>query len=91
LVTGASGGLGVEFATLLAERGVSLVLAARNREKLDALAADLRSRLGVEIVIEAVDLALTQAALGLHQAIARRGIALDILVNMPDRACMARS
>lgn len=81
LVTGASGGLGVEFAVLLAERGVNLVLAARNQEKLDALAADSRSRHGIEVVIHPVDMMLPGAPLELYHVIKKRGIALDILVN----------
>ncbi|MCX8999117.1 SDR family NAD(P)-dependent oxidoreductase [Rhizobiaceae bacterium BDR2-2] len=81
LVTGASGGLGAEFAILLAERGVNLVLAARNHERLDALATDFRSRHGVEVVTHPVDMMLPGAALDLYHAITKRGIALDILVN----------
>ncbi|MCD9026762.1 SDR family NAD(P)-dependent oxidoreductase [Luteimonas sp. BDR2-5] len=81
LVTGASGGLGAAFAALLAEQGLNLVLAARNRDKLDALAAELRSRHGVDVVSHSVDMTLAGAAPELHRAIMTQGIALDILVN----------
>lgn len=81
LITGASGGLGAEFASLLAERKVNLVLAARSQDKLDALAAELRSRHGVEVVTQSVDLMQTGAATELYSAITARGIVLDILIN----------
>ena len=44
IVTGASGGLGLEFAKLLAADGIDLVLVARSGDKLESIAADLRSR-----------------------------------------------
>ncbi len=49
LVTGASGGIGEQFARQLAGRGVHLVLAARSRERLENLARDLRVANGVSV------------------------------------------
>ena len=57
LVTGASSGLGLEFADLLAAQKVNLVLAARRRESMDKLASDLRSKYGVDVLVEAINLA----------------------------------
>lgn len=54
LITGASSGLGVEFAELLAARKVNLVLAARRREPMETLAADLRRKHGVDILVEPI-------------------------------------
>jgi uncharacterized protein len=49
LVTRASAGIGEQFAVQLAEAGFDLVLVARRKEKLDALAVDLRSQFGVAV------------------------------------------
>lgn len=56
LVAGASVGLGEAFARALARRGMNLLLMARGRERLDALAGDLRARHGVEVRCLATDL-----------------------------------
>ncbi|MBM4385324.1 MAG: SDR family NAD(P)-dependent oxidoreductase [Deltaproteobacteria bacterium] len=57
VVTGASSGIGEEFARRLAADGVSLVLAARGAEKLEALASELREKNGVRVRCVACDLA----------------------------------
>lgn len=81
LVTGASSGIGSDFAHALAERGANLVLAARRTEPMQRLAGALRSRYGVEVVVEGLDLALPGAAEMLARQLGARGIAVDILIN----------
>ena len=56
-MTGASAGIGLEFARALAREGMSIVLTARREERLNALAAELRQNFHVETRVVAVDLA----------------------------------
>jgi uncharacterized protein len=76
LVTGASAGLGVEFARQLSKRGYALVLAARRKERLEELAAELGNARAV-----AVDLSKANAAAKLMVDIEANGETIDLLVN----------
>ncbi len=81
LITGASSGLGLEFAEPLAAQKVNLVLAAPRREPMEKLATELRRKHGVDIVIEPIDLAATGAAARLKSSLDERSTQIDILVN----------
>ena len=81
LVTGASAGLGVEFAEQLASRGYHLVLVARRKEKLDGVAADLADRYGVDVRTISADLSDPDAPRALFEATSGEGIHVDFLVN----------
>ncbi len=81
LVTGASSGLGVEFARLLAARKVDLVLVARRIAPMEQLAAELRREHGVDVRVEGVDLAAPGAAAALKDRLDRDAVRIDLLVN----------
>jgi short-subunit dehydrogenase len=81
LVTGASAGLGHDFATLLAADGHDLVLVARRRDRLDALAAALAERHHIRAFPLALDLADAGAPERVRAEIERRGLTIDVLVN----------
>lgn len=81
LITGASSGLGLEFADLLAAQKVNLVLAARRQEPMEKLASDLRRKYGVDVLVEAIDLASPGASGRLKDNLDVKSVAIDILVN----------
>ena len=81
LITGASSGLGLEFAELLAAQKVNLVLAARRREPMEKLATQLRRKHGVDVAVEPIDLAETGAAARLKSSLDEKSLQIDILVN----------
>ncbi|WP_448003512.1 SDR family NAD(P)-dependent oxidoreductase [Agromyces bauzanensis] len=81
IVTGASSGLGAEFARTLAARGANLVLVARREDRLSALADELRDEPGVTVHPLAVDLAAPGAADVVTAFVRERGLPVDSLVN----------
>jgi uncharacterized protein len=81
LVTGASSGIGAEFARLLAERGYPVMLVARREENLRRLAAEIEANHGVAARIAVSDLSLPGAAEGLWEEVEREGLRVSVLVN----------
>jgi short-subunit dehydrogenase len=76
LVTGASAGLGIEFARQLSKRGHRLVLAARRKERLEGLARELGNARAV-----AIDLSTKGAAAKLLADLEANGESVDLLIN----------
>lgn len=81
LVTGASSGIGAEFARQLAARGMQCVLVARREDRLQALAEELLAAHGTRCEIIAADLSKPHAGRDVLAEVARRGIAVELLVN----------
>ena len=81
LITGASAGLGYEFAKLFARDKYNLVLVARTGPRLSELADELRQQHGISVKTIPIDLGLPQASQNLFEETRRAGIHVDILVN----------
>jgi uncharacterized protein len=77
LITGASAGLGAEFARQCARRGEPLALVARRRDRMEALAAEI----GGEVHIFQADLAREGAAASLIAELEAEGLAVGTLIN----------
>jgi NADP-dependent 3-hydroxy acid dehydrogenase YdfG len=81
LITGASSGIGKACAEAFAREKKALFLVARRSDRLDAVASDLRTRFGVEVVTAAVDVADEKQVLALAQSHARELEKVDVLIN----------
>jgi len=81
LVTGASGGIGLELARIHAEKGGDLVLVARSKDKLDSLAADLKNQHGVAVAVIAEDLSDPESAIRIFNQTESQGLVIDKLIN----------
>jgi hypothetical protein len=81
LVTGASAGLGAEFARQLAARGCDLLLVARREDRLKALAGELARAHGRRVEVFAADLSQPDAPERIHAFAAEQGLPVDWLVN----------
>lgn len=81
LITGASAGIGAEFARLLGAEGETLVITARRQDRLEALADELRRAHGVRVECIVADLARKESADLVAEKIGALGLEVGTLIN----------
>jgi short-subunit dehydrogenase len=81
LITGASGGIGLELARLHASKGDNLVLVARSGEKLAEVRDELESKYNVNVRFLVSDLSIRYAAKKVFDEVSNHKIAIDYLIN----------
>lgn len=81
LITGASSGIGYEFAKVFAKNGYNLVLVARSEDKLNSIKQELQNQHKIECHVIVQDLAQINSALDLYRKVQELGIEVDTLIN----------
>ncbi len=81
LITGASSGIGVEFAKIFAKDGYNLVLVARRKDRLERLAGELSKKYQITTTIIAKDLSTPAAPREIFAELKANSVRVDILVN----------
>ena len=81
LITGATSGIGNDFAHIFAERGYDLFLASRNREKLDSIKKKFEDRYNITVTTMSIDLAKPSSAGRVYEETISRKMDIDVLVN----------
>ena len=81
LVTGASSGVGFEFAKILANDGYDLVIVSQNSEKLDQARSDIANEYDVNVVAIVKDLSKDNSAEEVFQIVNNQGMTINTLIN----------
>lgn len=81
LITGASSGIGREFAHIHAEKGGDLVIVARDADNLNALKIELESQYNIQVMVITKDLTHSNAAVEIYAEVKQAGIQVDYLIN----------
>lgn len=81
LITGASSGLGLDFARQLAEKSYDLVLVARSVGRMESLAAELQQKHSVRCIVLSQDLAQPGSARELFSKLDAQRLTIDVLIN----------
>lgn len=81
LITGASSGIGKELAAIAAAHGKNLVLVARDKAGLEAVASELKKKHDIQTLVVACDLADSKSPKHIYNTLNEGDIAVDILIN----------
>ena len=81
LITGASSGIGEEFAKQLAAKETDLILVARSQNKLEELASKLQQQHSINAEVIAQDLTEPAAGKTVFESIQQLGLTVDLLIN----------
>lgn len=81
LITGASSGIGREFAQIHAANGGDLIIIARKKDKLNELKKELENKHNVKVKVISKDLTSPQAAIEIYNEVKEAGIEVDYLIN----------
>ena len=81
LISGASSGIGYELALLFAKNGHNLILVARQKNKLQQLADELKKNYTIETLIFSLDLSHTNGAKEIFEQVQKKSIHINYLVN----------
>lgn len=81
LITGASSGIGKELAYIFAEKNYNLVLAARRKDRLEEIKADIKNKHSASVEIFDIDLSKLDSAEELYKKVSDNNIKVDVLIN----------
>jgi short-subunit dehydrogenase len=81
LITGASSGIGEQFARALAARGANLILVARRTDRLSALASEIESKTKSKVTTVTLDLSKPSSSSELVKILAEKNATIDVLIN----------
>ncbi|MEE9431403.1 MAG: SDR family oxidoreductase [Melioribacteraceae bacterium] len=81
LITGASGGIGKEFAILFAKKKFNLILVARSEDKLNSLANELETKYKIKANVIVSDLSKQDSPKKLYEEVRSKNISVDVLIN----------
>lgn len=81
LITGASSGIGLEFAHIHAETGGDLVIVARREKKLNDLKEELENKHGIKVKVLAIDLNNEKAPEQIYEALEKEKVEVEYLIN----------
>ncbi|WP_112479320.1 SDR family NAD(P)-dependent oxidoreductase [Vibrio variabilis] len=81
LITGASSGIGLEFAKIHAQKGGDMVLVARSADKLEALKQELENQFKIKVTVLPADLSKADSAAKIFEQTEAQGLKIDTLIN----------